>query len=760
MDDISRRDFLKQSGLGALVITASSAEVLARAAPSGDLPQTLVAALGDLFVPSAAGDPGYKDLEKYGITEYVLKNLPVGEGSLLEGFNETAKQFFGGKSFLELDEKQKEQYLELVLDEKKITDPQVRAQLLAFYRAARTRILTVYFQNYPEHEVKHNPDGTIVFKPGDTHQITNPNTKKMVTGWDITGHRGPMDWEEEEYQRELMKKVLPHWDEGDYVRLNGTVAAPAIKTSDGKDYYDVVVVGGGSAGCIVAGRLAERGMNPKTGDRLRVAMIEAGDDWTVRDPAIRPGHGSPIRRSMVPNNRYDPLGPEGSLPARHTLNYEVDGFKYTSYKIVGGSSMHWGANGVLPEEDDIRVYRETSGVDWTLGKYMPAIEEIRDIYHSTPMPEETYPLGAKLHTDAGRALGLDMKPMLFPKRNCVNSGYCGDGHICRYDAKGTSLPWAYIGLNNGMKLIANAEVQKVLIEKVAGRRPVATGVVYKDQAGTMHEVKAARVILSTGTFATPVLLYASGYGPRDYLGTNLIVENKNVGAHLDGDGGVRLPAIWPEPIRPLRGASAYDWATMKSGPRGELTVKITGSKMASWTNKYPHPSAFSEFAPEFGLDFKDYMRDAWRRIGRLQVYLEVLPWSWRVRPDGTGERVSYDEAKINATVKEALEMNYAIYEQMEMKPVKVGKPSGGEAKNMRPGHQFGTARAGSSPANSVCTSDFDCHDIDNLIIASAAAVPRRTFGLAMIPLCVGAAYAWRRVLANHFSRGSSTKGFA
>jgi choline dehydrogenase-like flavoprotein len=759
MDDINRRDFLKKSGLGTLVLTASSAELLGRAVPAADLQQTLVAALGDLFVPSAPGDPGYKDLEKYGITEYVLKNLPVGEGGLLEGFNETAKQFFGGKSFLELDEKQKEQYLELVLDEHKIADPQVRSQLLAFYRAARRRILTVYFQNYPEHEVKHNPDGTIVFKPGDTHQITNPNTKNIVTGWDITGHRGPLDWEEEQSQRKLMKKTLHHWDEGDYVRLNGTAAAPAIKTSDGNDYYDVVVVGGGSAGCIVAGRLAERGMNPKTGDRLRVAMIEAGPDWTIRDPAIRPGYGSELRRSMVPNISYDPLGTEGPLPAGHTLNYNVDGFKYTSFKIVGGSSIHWGANGVLPEEDDLRVYRETSGVDWTLGKYAPAIEEIRDIYHSAPMPEETYPLGSTLYTNAGRALGLDMTPMLFPKRNCIHSGYCGDGHICRYDAKGTSLPWAYIGLNNGLKVIANAEVQKVLIEKVAGRRPVATGVVYRDEAGRMHEVKAARVVLSTGTFGTPVMLYASGYGPRDYLGTKLIVENKNVGAHLDGDAGVRVRALWPEPLRPVRGASAYDWANMKPGPRGELTVKITGSKMASWAHKYPHPPAFSEFAPGFGMDLKDFMRDGWRRLGNLTNYLEVLPWDWRVKPDGSPERISYDEAKISATIKEVSEINRAIYEKMEMRPIKISNALE-EAKNMRPGHQFGTARAGSSPANSVCTSDFDCHDIDNLIIASAAAVPRRTFGLAMVPLCVASAYAWRRIVANHFTRGSSTKGFA
>ncbi len=754
MEDITRRDFLKQSALGTLVFTAASSEMLAMATTPADLQQNLVGALGNLFVPSAAGDPGYKDLEKYGITEYVLKNLPVADGGLLEKFNETAKQFFSGKGFLELDEKQKEQYLGYILDAQKITDAQTRTQLLAFYRAARTRVLTVYYQNFPEHEVKHNPDGTIIFKPGDTHQIANPNTKNVVTGWDIAGHIGPMDWEEEERMRGVMKKTLLHWDEGDYVRRNEVVAAPAIRTSDGKEYYDVVVVGGGSAGCIVAGRLAERGINPKTGDRLRVAMIEAGLDWTVQDPALRPGYGAPIRRSMVSNISYDPLGPEGPAAPEYHLPYGGEAFK-----LVGGASIHWGNNGVLPEEDDLRVYRETSGVDWTLGKYQPAIEEIREMYGCKPMPSETYPLGSKLYTDAGRALGLDMTPMLHAKINCVHSGYCGDGHICRYDSKGTSLPWAYIGLNNGMKLIANAFVEKVLIEKVAGGRPVATGVVYKDKAGVMHEVRAARVVVATGTFGAPLLLYKSGYGPRDYLGDQLIVENKNVGANLDGDGSISLPAIWPEPIRPVRGASAYDWATMKSGPRGELTVKITGSKMGSWTNKYPHPAAFSEFAPQFGMDLKNYMRDAWRRVGYLQIYLEVLPWNWRVKPDGTDERISYDEAKINATIQEAFEMNRAIYDKMAMKPQKVGKPRG-EAKTMSPGHEFGTTRAGSSPANSVCTSDFDCHDIDNLMFTGASAVPRRTFGLAMIPLVVGTAYSWRRIVANHFTRGSSTKGFA
>jgi len=80
-------------------------------------------------------------------------------------------------------------------------------------------------------------------------------------------------------------------------------------------------------------------------------------------------------------------------------------------------------------------------------------------------------------------------------------------------------------------------------------------------------------------------------------------------------------------------------------------------------------------------------------------------------------------------------------------------------RGFQPIHRTGTARAGASPENSVCTSDFDCHDIDNLLFTSAAVVPR-TFFWSMAPTSVNATYAWRRMIANHFSTGSSTKGFA
>ena len=771
-EEITRREFVKQTVVGTAVLAGASSGAMALASPAAaSLPHTVVSALGSLLIPSAPGDPGYKDLEQYGITDYVMKNLlgggregageesqPAGGAALSEEFNNAARQFFDGKSFLELDEKQREQYLELIVEGSKIADAKLRAQLQSFYRAARTRILTVYYQNFPENEAKRNAQGEAILPPGDKHQITNPNTKKIVTGWDVAGFKGPMDWEEEEQRRAMMKKMHLHWYEGDFARqTTPPTAAPATKTSDGKDYFDVVVVGGGTAGCIVAGRLAERGINPKTGDRLKVAMIEGGHDWTVRDPAIRPGYGQPVRRRMVTNINYEEIGPETPGP-----DY-VWGWGGEDYKLVGGCSVHFGGNTFLTQEEDIRFYREASGVNWTYGDFLPAVEEIKEMYHVGPTPEGTWCTAVRLFNEAARSLGYNVEPSPVARRNCLDSGFCGEAHLCRYDAKGTSLPWAYIGLNHGMKLIADATVEKVLIEKPAGGRPVATGVIYKDKSGGMHEVRAARIIVACGTTGTPLLMFKSGYGPRNVLGANLLVENPNVGEHLDGDtNSNNLQAMWPEPVRPPRGMAGFTMFTIKPRPYGELNVqmRVPGlSRVAG--NKYPHNHAASEFAPPFGWKHKEFMKNGgWLRFGQITNRLQTLPWKWRITPNAHEELVSIDEARINAVIKESADLTRALYEKMSLQPVAIAKARYDHARRLRPGHIVGTCRAGASREVAVCDSDFNCFDIDHLLFASGESIPRSTFCHGLGPIAVGAAYAWRRILANHFSKGSSTKGYA
>ncbi|NNE38957.1 MAG: NAD(P)-binding protein, partial [Gammaproteobacteria bacterium] len=65
------------------------------------------------------------------------------------------------------------------------------------------------------------------------------------------------------------------------------------------NHYDLVVIGAGAAGCILASRIAQHGKHPGSGNSLKVAMIEAGPYFG--EGKNMPGHGHPNRRK---NNSF------------------------------------------------------------------------------------------------------------------------------------------------------------------------------------------------------------------------------------------------------------------------------------------------------------------------------------------------------------------------------------------------------------------------------------------------------------------------
>ena len=87
------------------------------------------------------------------------------------------------------------------------------------YRTVRRSVLTVFYGNFPENKGPMDlssiavlkplvwDDGLPLLKPGDLHQITNPNTKELVTGWDIARNTGSYTWEEEEEKRKYFQKL-------------------------------------------------------------------------------------------------------------------------------------------------------------------------------------------------------------------------------------------------------------------------------------------------------------------------------------------------------------------------------------------------------------------------------------------------------------------------------------------------------------------------------------------------------------------------
>ena len=99
--------------------------------------------------------------------------------------------------------------------------------------------------------------------------------------------------------------------------------------------YDLIVVGTGTAGAILASRIAQHGVNPRTGEPLKIASIEAGPYWKGER---RPGYGIPLRRRMITN-----------------LDFGGDRYQWptTGYaKIVGGSSVHFGNASYFPFDTD------------------------------------------------------------------------------------------------------------------------------------------------------------------------------------------------------------------------------------------------------------------------------------------------------------------------------------------------------------------------------------------------------------------------
>ncbi len=210
-ENSSRRGFLKTVAVTTAAVAASGAVPAHLAAAPGVDRKTVVAVLGDTLIPSEPGDPGYKDLESHGITDEVLKALPGVSDADVELFNEKSKEKFGGKSFLDLSGAQRAEYLHQIIAGSAGSDAKEKETLQRVYRNTRRRVMTLYYSNFPEHQWPRGKDGFPIPKPGDLHQIMNPNTKQLVTAWDQVGYPGPLTWEEEERRRNVVKKI--HWHE-------------------------------------------------------------------------------------------------------------------------------------------------------------------------------------------------------------------------------------------------------------------------------------------------------------------------------------------------------------------------------------------------------------------------------------------------------------------------------------------------------------------------------------------------------------------
>jgi choline dehydrogenase-like flavoprotein len=496
-----------------------------------------------------------------------------------------------------------------------------------------------------------------------------------------------------------------------------------------KDSYDCIIVGSGVGGSILAAHLAEKGVNPANGERLRVAMLEAGPYWKG-DP--RPGYGIPLRRQMITNcfsdDAADRMWPWGMV------------------KMVGGSTNHYGASVYLPYDVDYRHWVEM-GTDWTEDQCKGAAAEVKRMFNIHSEPDEVLTKGNMMFREAAQALGREVHPALVGRKNCLYCGFCEGGYFCRTDSKMTALTtYIPVAERNGVDIIPNAVVERIIIEK-NGARPVATGVWF-NQNGKPVELRAPKVIVSAGVIGTPRLLFQSGYGPKEDLGTNLVVENGNVGKHLDMHTAIIVHAYFDEAIKDgSRGAAPAGFFFLDDGgPNGYGRMRIKDSGMIGIDE--PWGLAFSPFAPDFGRAHKQFMKTARTHRGGALVVLKK-PEGYRGRINLATNQMEYEgNQEIVKRLRDGGEMSVEVLKKMGAKKI-VGY-------DMPPiyhiAHAISTCKAGSDPKESVVNPNFESHDVDNLMICDASVQPRSASGDAAGPLATISVLAAGRIIKNHFSK--------
>lgn len=296
--------------------------------------------------------------------------------------------------------------------------------------------------------------------------------------------------------------------------------------------FDYIVVGAGSAGCVIANRLSANGRN-------RVLLLEAGGDGRRLDVAL------PLAVSRLWPNPAITWGfmsePEAELNGRR--------LPVARGKMLGGTSSINGMMAIRGHAADYDHWRDCGLPGWGWADVLPYFRKLERHWRGStdlhgaegevsvmphPSPSPLFPLAQQAAVNLGFPLTDDFNGQR-------TDGFGMPDFTITAKARRASAAEAYLFpamKRANLKVVTRAETRRVVIEN--GR---AIGVVYRFAGQDLTAKAKAEVVLCGGAINSPQLLMLSGIGPGEALsdqGVAVKYDSPEMGGNLQDHPGAAL----------------------------------------------------------------------------------------------------------------------------------------------------------------------------------------------------------------------------
>lgn len=304
--------------------------------------------------------------------------------------------------------------------------------------------------------------------------------------------------------------------------------------------FDVVVIGGGTSGCVLAARLSE---DP----HRQVALVESGSDYSRSQ---EPATVLDTFPTSMTDSRF--LWPDLKVSQREFDGHPEPPSGYTQPRALGGGSMVMGMHALRGLPSDFDEWRDSGASGWGWDDLWPYFRKMeRDLENSGPDYGDCGPIPMWRHdpdkwAPFARAVAAALESKGLRQGRDINNER-GDGVFpMPYNANPShrvTIPSAYltpeVRKRQNLSIITDTFARRLVFD---GRRASAIEI---ERHGQKSLLRAKEFVVSCGAIQSPALLLRSGVGPAAHLrdrGCDIVHDLPGVGSHLLNHPMMRLAA--------------------------------------------------------------------------------------------------------------------------------------------------------------------------------------------------------------------------